>query len=62
MILAEEVGELAVEVDERNGGEADAGSREVTRLLEEAGRQARQWVMEDPWPERQQRVIDQERG
>ncbi len=26
MILAEEVGELAAEVDERCGGEADAGS------------------------------------
>ena len=62
MILAEEVGELAAEVGGFNGGEADAGSREVTRLLGEAGRQARQWIVEHPWPERQQRVIDQEKG
>jgi hypothetical protein len=61
MILAEEVGELAAEVDERRGDEADAGSLEVTRLLGEAGREARKWIGEHPWPERQQRVIDQEK-
>ncbi len=62
MILAEEVGELAAEVDRRGGGEADAGSRQVSRLLGEAGLQARNWIMEHPWPERQQRVIDQEKA
>jgi len=60
MILAEEVGELAAEVDERYGGEADARSAEVTRMLGEVGRGARQWIKEHPWPERQQRVIDEE--
>jgi len=61
MILAEEVGELAAEVDERSGEEADAGSRAVTRLLGDAGREARRWIREHPWPERQQRVIDEEK-
>ncbi len=60
MILAEEVGELAAEVDERPGGDADARSVEVTRLLGEAGREATKWIREHPWPERQQRVIDEE--
>ena len=61
MILAEEVGELAAEVDERHGGEADARSAEVTRMLGEAGREARKWIGEHHWPERQQRVIDREK-
>ena len=61
MILAEEVGELAAEVDERSPDEADAGSRAVTGLLDEAGRQARRWIQQHPWPERQQQVIDRER-
>lgn len=61
MILAEEVGELAAEVGERSTDEADAGSRAVTGLLGEAGRQARQWIQRHPWPERQQQVIDRER-
>ena len=60
MILAEEVGELAAEV-ERHGGEADARAAEVTRKLGEAGREARAWIGSHPWPERQQRVIDQEK-
>jgi hypothetical protein len=62
MILAEEVGELAAEVDERSGEAADAGSRAVTRLLGDAGREARRWIEEHPWPEPQQRVIDEEKG
>ena len=60
VILAEEAGELAAEVEARSGGEADAGSREVVRLLGEAGREARQWIQQHPWPERQQQVIDRE--
>lgn len=61
MILAEEVGELAAEVEARSGGEADAGSRAVTQRLGDAGREARRWIGEHPWPERQQRVVDEER-
>lgn len=62
MILAEEVGELAAEVDERCRDDTDAGSRAVTALLADAGREARRWIERHRWPERQQRVIDEERG
>lgn len=62
MVLAEEVGELAAAVAEQPGAAADAGSAEVTRLLGQAGEAARQWMKGHPWPERQQRVVDEEKG
>jgi len=61
MILAQEVGELAAAVAKRDAGEDDAGPREVSRLLEEAGREATEWIREHPWPERQPGVIGQEK-
>lgn len=62
MILAEEVGELAAEVAGQLGDDTDAESGAVTRLLADAGREARRWIERHPWPERQQRVIDEEKG
>jgi hypothetical protein len=62
MILAEEVGELAAAVRDASGETGDARALAVIRLLVTAGEEAKAWVRDHPWPQRQQRVIDGEGG
>ena len=61
MILAEEVGELAAVVTDPDEDGADARSRAVRQLLGAAGQEARKWIIDHPWPERRQQVIDEGR-
>lgn len=60
MILAEEVEELAAVVTDPAEDGADARSLAVRQSLGAAGQEARKWIIEHPWPERQPQVIDEE--
>lgn len=59
MILAGEVGELAAAVASSDQGQFDPRAREVGRVLQSAGREARQWIA---GRDRPQQVVDREEG
>lgn len=61
MVLAEEVGELAAAVTEREPEDDDGEARAVEQALIELGGRARRWIVGHPWPPRQQGVIDREK-
>jgi hypothetical protein len=73
MILAEEVGELAdaaiLVIPRFAGGprapaldDDDWAAGATIREMAAMGVDARDWLSEHPWPERQQRVVDKERS